>query len=105
MEGRIEARPGVNPSLECRAESYEAIKPKRENKYIKILKVLEDHEMTAREVADELCRRGELDEGERQRVAPRLSELQNKLGLVETVAKKLDTKTGRTVSIYARREA
>ena len=99
----IRRRPGTNPATETRREAYEAIIPQRAKKYRQILEVLDGHEMTATEVAEELYRRGELSNDEPQRVRPRLTELTNTLGLTEVIGKKKDSRTGRTVGVYARR--
>lgn len=71
------ARPGQNVTAECKAEAFERIKPKRGTMYAKILDVLDGHPMTASEVAQALYDKGLISDSERQKVAPRLSEMTN----------------------------
>lgn len=58
-------------------------------------------EATAREVSEYMVQKGYTDVNERNIAHPRLNELK-KAGMVEVIGKKLDTLTGKKVSIYKR---
>lgn len=86
---------------ETRRESYETVKPTVQQRQSAVLEILEEYrEMTAQEVADELYRRGYTLSGERNFSAPRLTELRD-AGKVEAIGKKLCSKTGRNVTVWA----
>ena len=90
--------PGEIPTLECRSEAYETIdKNKRYKQIIEILK--SGKEMTAKEIAVEMCNRGYIPTSERNFTAPRLTEL-SRNGVVEPVGKQRCTYTGKTVCVY-----
>lgn len=93
---------GEYPPTETRAESNETVD--RDKRYRQILEILALKEMTAKEVAVEMCRRGFVPTSERNYSAPRLTELQAK-GRVEAIGKKKCQYTGKTVAVYAIREA
>ena len=58
-------------------------------------------EATAREVSEYMVEKGYTDVNERNIAHPRLNELKKK-GLVKVIGKKLDTLTGKKVSVYKR---
>lgn len=90
--------PGEIPTLECRAEAYETIDKKK--RYKQIIEVLQGgKEMTAKEIAVEMCSRGYIPTSERNFTAPRLTEL-SRNGVVEPVGKQRCTYTGKTVCVY-----
>lgn len=89
---------------ETRRESYNAVKPSVQQRQAAVLEILEEHgEMTAQEVADELHRRGLTLSNERNLSAPRITELRD-AGKVEATGKKVCSKTGRKVTVWAVRK-
>lgn len=72
-------------------------------RYMQILGILDEGaEMTAKEIAVEMKKRGYIPTDERNFTAPRLTELCIR-GIVEPVGKKRCTYTGKTVSVYKMR--
>lgn len=97
-----ERRIGEIPTLETRSEAYETVDKKK--RYAQITEVLTGgKEMTAKEIAVEMCNRGYIPTSERNFTAPRLTEL-SKEGKVEPVGKQRCTYTGKTVAVYKLRE-
>ena len=95
------ARAGQVVTLETRADAEESVdKAKR---YQQILSILGDKEMTAKEIAVEMNRRGYAPTAERNFSQPRLNELMNKR-IVEPIGKKKCKYTGRTVAVYKKVE-
>lgn len=84
-------------TYDTRAEAHEEVN--KQLRYIQILDVLEGKEMTAKEIAVEMNKRGDIPTDERNFTAPRLTELSIK-GIVEPIGKKKCEYTGKTVSIY-----
>jgi len=98
----IERRPGEIPTLETRSEANETVDKKK--RYKQIIEILQGgKEMTAKEIAVEMCKRGYIPTSERNFTAPRLTEL-SKNGVVEPVGKQRCTYTGKTVAVYKLRE-
>ena len=94
----IRRKPGEIPSLETRSEANESID--KNKRYKQIIDVLHDgKEMTAKEIAVEMCNRGYIPTSERNFTAPRLTEL-SKCGVVEPVGKQRCAYTGKTVCVY-----
>ncbi len=94
-----ERRIGEIPTLETRSEANETVDKKK--RYKQIIDVLQGgKEMTAKEIAVEMCNRGYIPTSERNFTAPRLTEL-SKNGVVEPVGKQRCTYTGKTVCVYA----
>lgn len=87
-------------TFETRRESLDALD--KEKRYIQILSVLEDKEMTAKEIAVELFKKGLIPTSERNFVSPRLTEMSID-GRVEPTGKKKCSYTGKRVSVYKRR--
>ena len=71
----------------------------RETRYKQILEVLEGKELTAKEIAVEMQKRGFIPKTERNFTAPRLTELTHK-GIVTPTSKKKCQYTGKTVTVY-----
>lgn len=95
----IERRIGEIPTLETRSEANETVDKKK--RYKQIIEILQGgKEMTAKEIAVEMCNRGYIPTSERNFTAPRLTEL-SKNGVVEPVGKQRCTYTGKTVCVYA----
>lgn len=86
-----------------RRESYDAIKAKRNDRRNLILEVLGSRQMTASELTEELLAKGYIKYYDRNFVAPRLTELKE-AGIIQTVGKRLCTRTGKNVAIWKRVE-
>lgn len=97
----IERRPGTIPTLETRSEAYEVVdKTKR---YKQIIEILKGKQLTAKQIAVEMCKRGYIPTTERNYAAPRLTELSQK-GIVEPIGKERCVYTGKTVAVYKLRD-
>ena len=81
----IEVRkPGEIPTFDTRSEAHEKVdKTKR---YKQIIEILQGKQLTAKQIAVEMCKRGYIPTTERNYAAPRLTELSQK-GVVEPVGK------------------
>jgi repressor of nif and glnA expression len=85
-------------TYETRSESYEKVD--KQKRYSQILEILKGgKEMTAKEIAVEMCNRGYIPNNERNFTAPRLTELSIK-GIVEPIGKQKCEYTGKSVSVY-----
>lgn len=94
----IERRIGEIPTLETRSEANETVDKKK--RYKQIIEILQGgKEMTAKEIAVEMCNRGYIPTSERNFTAPRLTEL-SRNGVVEPIGKQKCTYTGKTVCVY-----
>ena len=82
----------------CMREANEKVD--RATRYMQIKKILKGKEMTAKEIAVEMFRKGYTDSAERNYTAPRLTELEKKYHLVTTVGFKTCQYTNKKVSIY-----
>lgn len=94
-------RYGTIPTLDTRSESNETVDKKK--RYKQIIEVLKGKQMTAKEIAVEMCNKGYIPTSERNFTAPRLTEL-SKQGIVEPIGKQRCEYTGKTVAIYSLRE-
>ncbi len=92
--------PGEVPTLETRHESHEKVDKRK--RYQQITEILEGKELTAKEIAVEMFRRGYIPTTERNFSAPRLTEMSEQ-GMVEPVGKKICQWTGKKVAVYALR--
>lgn len=93
---------GQMPTHDNRAIAHESIDKNR--RYRQIKEILADYgQLTAKEIAVEMQRRGYAPTSERNLAAPRLTELSIK-GVVEPVGTKKCIYTGRNVSVFALRE-
>lgn len=84
-------------TYETRHDSHEKVN--KEKRYEQIKNILADKEMTAREIAVELYKRGYTNTTDRNCSAPRLTELVEKREVM-IAGKKYDTETGRNVATY-----
>ena len=95
----IERRnPGEYTTYETRSESHEKVD--KRVRYRQILECLDGRELTAKECADEMFRKGYIPTNERNFCAPRLTEMSEE-GIVEPVGKKVCRWTGKKVAVYA----
>lgn len=94
LERRI---PGEITSFETRKESYETVDKRL--RYTQIKEILLNNELTAKEVAVEMYKKGYIPNTERNFSAPRLTEL-CQMGQVEIIGKKRCEYTGKKVSVY-----
>ena len=86
---------------ETRRESYSVAKESAATRRRVVLEILiERGQLTAREIAVELHRRGITPSDERNYSAPRLTELKA-AGQIETTGKKICNRTGRSVALWA----
>ena len=90
--------PGEYTTLETRDESHEKVDKKK--RYREILECLDGKELTAKEIADAMFRKGYIPTNERNYSAPRLTEMAEE-GMVEPVGKKVCQWTGKKVAVYA----
>lgn len=98
----IERRKGQVPTLETRSEANETVD--KQKRYRQIIEILKDgKQMTAKEIAIEMCNRDYIPTSERNFTAPRLTELSQK-GIVEPIGKIKCQYTGKTVAVYELRE-
>ena len=84
---------------ETRQLSFDDIKEKKKIRYEQIIDILDNKEMTAKEIAVEMYKRGLTDSAERNYSQPRLSEL-TYLGIVEVIGKKICKKKKKKVAVY-----
>lgn len=80
-----------------RRESYEKTNPAPLTE--KVMEVLGSRALTAREIAEEMHRRGYIPHPARAVIQPRITELVE-AGKIETVGKVLDKETQRKVAVY-----
>ena len=91
----------MNITEETRRESYRAVLPTKTDRQKSVLKILQEWgDMTAQEIAYILHWSGLTPDDERNRTAPRLTELKD-AGMVHVVGKKICSKTGRSVSVWS----
>lgn len=91
-------RPGEIPTLETRRLSHDSIDKK--TRYRQIYEILRGgKELSAKEIAVEMCRRDYIPTSERNFAGPRLTEL-TQMGIVEPIGKKKCNYTRKTVSVY-----
>ncbi len=79
--------------------SFEDIQQKTKVRYEQIINILSNKEMTAKEIAVEMYKRGLTDSGDRNYSQPRLCELM-RMNLVEVVGKKTCEFTNKKVAVY-----
>ena len=93
---------GEIPTLETRSEAHETVD--KQKRYKQIIECLtENGNLTAKECAGVMMKKGYIPTSERNFTAPRLTEM-SKTGLVEPIGKKVCTYTGKKVAVYALRE-
>ena len=89
-------------TLDTRAEAHEKVDKKK--RYSQIIECLiECPEMTAKECAVMMMKKGYIPTSERNFVAPRLTEMGH-AGIVEPIGKKICSFTGKKVSVWALRD-
>ena len=91
-------RPGETPTLETRAEAEATVDKQR--RYKEIMECLKEGDMTAKEIAVMMQKKGYIPTSERNFVSPRLTEL-SKTGVVEPIGKKICEYTHKKVSVYS----
>jgi len=102
MQAVIEPRrAGEITTFETRAEANEKVD--RQLRYSQIREILKDNELTAKEIAVEMYKRGFTPTSERNFASPRLTELLQK-GQVEVIGKRVCEYTGATVSVFKLRK-
>ena len=87
-------------TFETRHEANETVD--KQKRYMQIIEILGDKEMTAKEIAVEMYKRGYVPTPERNFAAPRLTELSIN-GIVEPIGKRTCQYTGKTVAFYKMR--
>jgi repressor of nif and glnA expression len=91
-------RPGETPTLETRAEAEGTVN--KQQRYKEIMECLREGDMTAKEIAVMMQKKGYIPTSERNFVSPRLTEL-GYLGSVEAIGKKKCSYTGKTVAVWS----
>lgn len=79
--------------------SFEDIQQKTKVRYEQIIDILSNKEMTAKEIAVEMYKRGLTDSGDRNYSQPRLCELM-RMDIVEVIGKRTCEYTNKKVAIY-----
>lgn len=85
---------------QTRQLSFEDIKPKRLTKYMQILEIINNREMTAREVENEMCAKRYSKYFDMNHVRPRLTELVNEYHELVECGTKEDYLTHKQVAVY-----
>lgn len=91
--------------IETRQMSFEDIKPKRLTKYMQILEIINNKEMTAREIEAEMNRKGYSKYFDMNHVRPRLTELTNDYHELVECGTKMDYVTKKSVAVYRKATA
>ena len=91
-----------NITYETRQLSFEDIKPKRLTRYLQILEILGNKEMTAREIETIRSKTYKPKRFDMNCVRPRLTELVNEYHELVECGIKRDEETNKTVAIYRR---
>lgn len=86
--------------IETRQLSFEDIKPKRLTKYMQILEIIDNREMTAREIETEMNKRGYSRYFDMNHVRPRLTELVNEYHELVECDTREDYVTHKQVAVY-----
>jgi len=87
---------------QTRQMSFEEIKPKRLTRYVQILEIIGDGEMTAREIETEMNRKGYSSYFDMNHVRPRLTELVNEYHMLIECEVREDYLTHKSVAVYRR---
>lgn len=85
---------------QTRQMSFEDIKPKRLTKYMQILEIIDNKEMTAREIKHAMCLKKYSKYFDMNHVRPRLTELVNEYHEIIECGTKEDYLTHKQVAIY-----
>ena len=86
--------------IETRQMSFEDIKPKRLTKYMQILEIINNREMTAREIEAEMNQKGYSKYFDMNHVRPRLTELVYEYHELVECGTKVDYVTNKNVAVY-----
>lgn len=97
MNEIIKRLPGEYIPADTRAEAHEKVD--KQIRYAQILEILSGKQMTAKEAAVEMFKKGLIPTSERNFTAPRLTELYQN-GIVDVIGKKKCAYTGKTVAVY-----
>lgn len=92
----------MKTTLENRQLSFEEVKLTRFTKYMQILEIIGNNEMTAREIETEMCNRKYSTYFDMNHVRPRLTELVNEAHELIECGVKEDSVTHKRVSVYRR---
>lgn len=84
-------------TYETRSESYEKVD--KNLRYSQILEILDNKEMTAKEIAVEMYKKGYIPTDERNFVSPRATELLYK-GILDIAGKKKCHFSGKNVTVF-----
>lgn len=87
---------------ETRRASYDAVRPKVNERCRLILETLGSREMTVSEITDELVASGKIPYYNRNYTAPRLTELKS-MGIVETCGRRKSTRSPNTEAVWRRK--
>lgn len=91
-------RLGENPLIENQFEAYESVD--KQKRYKQIIEILtEGKEMTAKEIAVEMYKRGYTPTSERNFASPRITELL-RIGVLDCLGKKKCEYSGKSVSVF-----
>jgi hypothetical protein len=91
-------RLGENPLIENQVEAYESVD--KQKRYKQIIEILtEGKEMTAKEIAVEMYKRGYTPTSERNFASPRITELL-RTGVLDCLGKKKCEYSGKSVSVF-----
>ena len=89
---------GEMTTYDTRHDSH--VRVNKQKRYKQILDCFKEHpEMTAKECAVEMQKKGYIPTSERNFTAPRLTEM-SRQGIVEPIGKKKCEYTGKTVAVY-----
>lgn len=91
--------------IETRQMSFEDIKPKRLTKYMQILEIINNREMTAREIETEMNKHGYSKYFDMNHVRPRLTELVYEYHELIECGTKVDYVTNKSVAVYRKATA
>ena len=86
--------------IETRQISFEDIRPKRLTKYMQILEIIDNREMTAREIETEMNQKGYSKYFDMNHVRPRLTELVYEYQELTECGIKQDNVTHKNVAVY-----
>ena len=101
MEIYEKRRAGEIVTLDTRGDAHESIdKKKRYQQIIECLGICPN--MTAKEIAVMMMKKGYIPTSERNFVSPRLTEMSQK-GIIEPIGKKICAYTGKKVAVYSLR--
>lgn len=92
----------MNIAYQTRQLSFDDIKPKRLTKYMQIIEIIDNREMTAREIEQEMNKCNYSKYFDMNHVRPRLTELVNEYHELVECGNKEDYLTHKKVAVYRR---